>query len=554
MSGRAAERAMSAAVHLPDPAQHTLKRRRYTRRDLLRTAVAAAGTCALQSRWPVLAGPAPEAPFSFDALAREAQRRAAAPYAAPPALPRAVLERLDYDALGKIHFDPACAVFRDGPGAYPVTFFHIGRFAPTPVRVFVLTPAAGGVTARELPYDPDCFHMPADSPAHALPHGTTAFAGLRYQESRLDDQRKLPWQQNDWVAFLGASYFRAIGDQYQYGISARGIALNVAGTEPEEFPAFTRFYLAPSIDAAHEVTMYALLEGPSIAGAYRFVMHRTEAVVMEVEARLFLRRPVARLGIAPLTSMYWYSETTKPTAIDWRPEVHDSDGLALWTRDGEHVWRPLNTPAQLVTSAFGTEAPRGFGLLQRDHVFDHYLDGVHYERRPSLWIEPLDEWGRGTIQLVEAPTDDEIQDNVVVMWVPQTPPEPGAPLRFRYRMHWRADEPFPTPLARCIATRLGRGGQPGQPRPSGVQKFVVEFLGGPLVNLPFGEIPELMLSAARGRFSYAFAEAVPDGIPGHWRAQFDFTPDSREVVEIRLFLKSGDRALSETWLYQYRPA
>jgi glucans biosynthesis protein len=539
---------------MPVPSPHASNPGRYTRRDLLRAAAAAAGACTLQARWPVLAAPAPETPFSFDALTQEAQRRAAAAYVPPPALPRALLDRLDYDALGRIHFDPACAVFRDGPGAYPVTFFHVGRFAPTPVRVFVLTPAGAGVTARELTYDSGCFQMPADSPAHALPRGIAGFAGLRYQESRLGDQHKLPWQQNDWVAFLGASYYRAIGDEYQYGISARGIALNVAGTEPEEFPAFTRFYLAPPADAAHEVTLYALLEGPSLAGAYRFVMHRTEAVVMEVEARLFLRRAVARLGVAPLTSMYWYSETTKPTAIDWRPEVHDSDGLALWTRDGEHVWRPLNNPAQLVTSAFGTESPRGFGLLQRDHAFDHYLDGVHYERRPSLWVEPLDDWGRGTVQLVEAPTDDEIQDNVVAMWVPESPPGPGARLRFRYRMYWRADEPFPSTLARCIATRLGRGGQPGQPRPGGVQKFVVEFLGGPLTNLPFGTIPELVLSAARGRFSYMFAEAVPDGIPGHWRAQFDFTPEGHEVVEIRLFLKSGDQALSETWLYQYRPA
>jgi glucans biosynthesis protein len=435
-----------------------------------------------------------------------------------------------------------------------VTFFHVGRFAPSPVRVFVLAPVNGQTMARELPYDPNCFRMPADSPAHALPRGAAAFAGLRYQESRLGDQRKLPWQQNDWAAFLGASYFRAIGDQYQYGISARGIALNVAGPEPEEFPAFTRFYLVPPSDAAPDVTMYALLEGPSITGTYRFVMHRTAAVVMEIEARLFLRRAVTRLGIAPLTSMYWYSETTKPTAIDWRPEVHDSDGLAIWTRGGEHVWRPLNNPAQLVTSAFGDEAPRGFGLLQRDREFDHYLDGVHYERRPSLWVEPLEDWGRGTVQLVEAPTDDEIQDNVVAMWVPQQAAGPGAQLRLRYRLHWRADEPFPGPLARCIATRLGRGGQPGQPRPPGVQKFVVEFLGGPLAQLPFGVIPELVLTAVHGRFSYLFAEAVPGGVAGHWRAQFDFTPEGHEVVDIRLFLKRGDQALSETWLYQYRPA
>ena len=497
---------------------------------------------------------APPAPFSFDALTREVQARAASPYVAPARLPQPILDRIDYEALGKIHFDPACALFREGPGPYPVTFFHMGKFAPTVVRMYTLSGAGNGTVAREVVFDPACFRMPSDSPARDLPKGT-GFSGFRFQESRVGDQKALPWQANDWVAFLGASYFRAIGELFQYGISARGIAINLATPDrTEEFPCFTRFYFEPPQDGADEVTVYAALEGPSVTGAYRFVMHRTRSVIMEIEARLFFRQDVARLGITPLTSMYWFSEATKPTGIDWRPEVHDSDGLALWTRDGEHVWRPLNLPATLTASAFGDEAPRGFGLLQRDRNFDHYLDGVRYERRPSLWVEPLDAWGRGSVQLIEAPTDDEIQDNVTAMWVPQEPVKAGTHLQFRYRLYWSADEPFPSTLARCVATRLGRGGQPGQPRPHGVQKFLIEFHGGPLEQLPFGVVPEVVLSAPKGQFSYVFAEAVPDGVSGHWRAQFDFTPASRDVVDLRLFLRLGERALSETWLYQYRPA
>ena len=185
-----------------------------------------------------------------------------------------------------------------------------------------------------------------------------------------------------------------------------------------------------------------MLEGPSVAVAYQFVMHRTGNVTMDIEARLFLRHDVARLGIAPLTSMYWFSEAIKPSGMDWRPEVHDSDGLALWTRDGEHVWRPLNSPTTVIASTFGDEAPKGFGLLQRDRNFDHYLDGVRYERRPSLWVEPLDAWGRGSVQLIEAPTDDEIQDNVTAMWVPQEPARAGAHLQFRYRRTGAPMSPF----------------------------------------------------------------------------------------------------------------
>jgi glucans biosynthesis protein len=252
--------------------------------------------------------------------------------------------------------------------------------------------------------------------------------------------------------------------------------------------------------------------------------------------------------------MYWFSETKKETAVDWRPEVHDSDGLAMWTGTGERIWRPLNNPPRIVTSAFSDENPRGFGLLQRDRNFDHYQDGVYYDRRPSLWVEPTGHWGKGAIELVEIPTDDEIHDNVVAMWVPDRPATAGSEAALSYRLYWEADEPFPTDLARVVATRLGNGGQPGLPRPKGVRKFMVEFSGPPLVNLPFGVKPDAVLWASRGTFSYVFTEPVPDDVPGHWRAQFDLTAGpGAEPVEMRLFLREGDKILSETWIFQYHP-
>lgn len=493
------------------------------------------------------------APFSFERLTAHAESLARRPYAAATALPSDVLDRIDYETHGKIRFDTGNALFRDGPGAFPVTFFHLGRYFPTPVHMHLVETAAGDGFAREILYDPGYFDMPVDSPAKRLPAGA-GFAGFRFQESRLGAAGARDWRSNDWVAFLGASYFRAIGALHQYGLSARGIALNVAVPGgPEEFPAFTHFYFEPPTDGSDSVTVYALLDGPSIAGAYRFDMRRDQAVVMDVECRLFLRRDVARLGIAPLTSMYWYSETL-PTAADWRPEVHDSDGLALWRGNGERVWRPLNNPAKTTASAFADTRPRGFGLLQRDRVFDHYHDGVHYERRPSAWVEPIGDWGDGAVQLIEIPTDDEIHDNVVACWVPQAPAVAGARYALRYRLHWTDAESHPAPLARCVATRTGRGGQPGKPRPQGVRKFMVEFAGGPLAALPFGTRPELVLTATRGRFSYTFAEPVPNGVRGHWRAQFDHAAESDDAVDIRLFLRHGTQALSETWLHQYQPS
>ena len=485
------------------------------------------------------------AAFSFDGLRALARRKAASPYAPPPT-PSAVLAELDYQAWGEIKFDTDHALFADGP--LPVTFFHLGTYFRDPVRIYAVDEGK----AREVVYDQSYFHMPANSPARKLPEGV-GFAGFRVQEPR---EGKLDWRTNDWVAFLGASYFRAIGELRQYGLSARAVAIDTAVFQrPEEFPRFSQVYIERPARGSDTITVCALLEGPSVTGACRFVMNRGAGVVMDVEQTLFLRRPVTRLGLAPLTSMYWYSETVKPTAIDWRPEVHDSDGLALWTGAGERVWRPLNDPAQLIVSSFTDENPKGFGLLQRDRNFDHYLDGVYYDRRPSLWVEPKGPWGKGAVQLVEIPTDDEISDNVVVAWVPAQPPAPGTAIDLSYRLSWLADEPHPPGLARCVATRIGRGGQPGLPRPAGVHKFVVEFLGGPLATLPFGVAPQMQLHSSRGRFTdYRRTEAVPDGIPGHWRVEFDLADvQGTEPVEMRLQLTVGGAVASETWAYQHHP-
>ncbi len=484
--------------------------------------------------------------FDFDNLVARAKDLAAHAYSPPASPSSTILSQIDYQAHGQIRFRPELALFADGPGRFPVTFFHLGQFFQKPVRMYVVE----GRQAREVIYEPGYFDMPADSIARKLPPNA-GFAGFRFQEER---DGKLDWKKNDWVAFLGASYFRAIGELYQYGLSARGVAIDPAvPTGPEEFPDFTHVYIETPKENGDSVTVYALLDGPSVTGAFRFVMIRTDKVVMEIEQRLFLRRDVTRFGIAPLTSMFWFSETAKATAIDWRPEVHDSDGLAIWTGTGERIWRPLNNPPRTMVSSFTDKDPRGFGLLQRDRVFDHYEDGVYYERRPSLWIEPLNDWGKGAIQLIEIRTDDEIHDNIVAIWVPAEPARAGQSFTFKYRLVWAADEPSPTPLARVVATRLGKGGQPGLPRPQGVRKFMVEFKGGPLENLPSGVKPEAVLWASRGSFSYVFTEAVPNDVPGHWRAQFDLTVDGSEPVEMRLFLRNGEQVLSETWLYQYHP-
>jgi glucans biosynthesis protein len=485
-------------------------------------------------------------PYSFEALKARARALAAAPYEAPPRPSPEILQQIDYDAHGKIRFKTDLALFANGPGEYPVTFFHLGRYFQKPVRMHV----AEGGSAREIIYQDHVFDMPADSPARRLPDNS-GFAGFRFQEAR---SGKLDWRKNDWVAFLGASYFRAIGELYQYGLSARGVAVDTAVFDrPEEFPDFTHVYFETPAAGSDTVVVTALIDGPSLAGAFRFRMRRQAGVTMDIESALHLRRDVIRLGLTPLTSMYWYSEKAKPTAVDWRPEIHDSDGLALWTGSGERIWRPLNNPPRTMASTFTDDRPRGFGLMQRDRSFDHYLDGVYYDRRPSLWVEPLADFGRGAVQLIEIPTDDEIHDNVVALWVPEEPARAGQTIEIAYRLHWLANEPYPSPLATCVATRMGNGGQAGTARPKGVRKFMLEFKGEPLAGLPSGAIPVPVVSASRGTFSGLRCEAVPNDVPGHWRAEFDLTATGSDPVEMRCYLRQGDDVLTETWLYQYHP-
>jgi glucans biosynthesis protein len=486
----------------------------------------------------------PPKPFDFEALIERARDMATRPYVPPYQPMPEVVSNINYEVHGKIRFDADNALFATGAGAYPVTFFHLGMFFPKAVKMH----AVDAEGAREVLYSADYFEMPEDSIARQLP-ADSGFAGFKLHESRARED----WKTQDWIAFLGASYFRAIGELNQYGLSARGIALDVAAPTPEEFPDFIEFYIEPAASDVDPVVISALLDGPGITGAYRFTLRRTEAVITDVEQTIFLRRDIYRLGIAPMTSMFWYSEYNRRFREDWRPEVHDSDGLAIWTGSGERLWRPLNNPKRVITSSFVDDDFGGFGLLQRDRDFENYLDGVHYDKRPSLWCEPLGPWGEGAVQLVEIPTNDEIHDNIVAFWVPKEPAVAGNSYSFKYRLHWLAEEPYPAEnVAATVATRIGRGGQPGQPRPEGVTKFMLEFAGVALEAISEGDEPEPVITASRGEISYVFAEPVPDD-SGRWRVQFDLTADGVEPVEMRVYLNLNNQPLTETWLYQFHP-
>ncbi len=525
-----------------------------SRRNLLK--LAAASQC-----WPLLRtsaaavpaprGPAlgPGEPFSFDRLKARAASMAGKPYVAPPRPNPDLVDGMDYDVMGDIRYNPDRSLY--GDGIFPIYFFPVGQLAPKSVRMYAL--AEG--TAREVLHTPDDFIYPPDNSMAQLSDEPSPFAGLQIRKS---DQKPDLREHQDWASFIGGSYFRAVGEGDQFGLSARGLAQNTGAADPEEFPDFTHFWIAEGKAETDPVEVYALLDGPSVAGAYRFAIHRNwattvRATTMEVSCELHLRKPVERLGIAPLTSMYWYSQTAKPTAADWRPALHDSDGLSIWTGRGERLWRPLINPPTLQTSAFLDQAPRGFGLMQRDRNYDHYLDAVFYEKRPCAWVEPLGDWGRGSVQLVEIPTDNEIYDNIIAMWVPAEPNAAGQTLAYDYRLYWRDLDPFPGDLAHCVGTRLGMGAVQGAIRSAALRKFLVEFRGPALTALNGDEVPQAVLSASRGAFSNVLVEPSPDGTRDLWRTQFDLDPQGNEVIEMRAFLAFRGKPLTETWLYRYIP-
>lgn len=479
-------------------------------------------------------------PFDVAWLRQYARDLAARPYA-PPADPLPeTLAGLDYDQYQDIRFDSEHALWRDDELMFRVQLFHLGLYFEKPVTIHVVE---DGV-ATPVAYTPELFDYGDNRFSPPLPEDL-GFAGFRLH-FHTDYER-------DMVAFLGASYFRAVGHTKQYGLSARGLAIDTALPAGEEFPDFRAFWLEKPAPDQTSLTVHALLDSPSIAGAYTFVIHPGRTTTMDVDAALYPRAPIERLGIAPLTSMYQHGENDQRVANDFRPEIHDSDGLCLWTGNGEWIWRPLVNPRELRINSYFDRDPRGFGLLQRDRDFDNYQDdGVYYDKRPNLWVEPLGDWGEGAVQLVEIPTDEEIFDNMVAFWKPAGPVEPGGELRFAYRLHWGSEIPgLWHRSASVIATRIGIGGIPGQEEGRDTTKFVVDFKGGALDLLPEDAEVEPVVTTSRGEVLKPAARPIEE--LGGWRANFDLRAGGSDPVNLRLFLRIGEMALTETWVYQWTP-
>ncbi|MGL4637416.1 MAG: glucan biosynthesis protein [Beijerinckiaceae bacterium] len=486
---------------------------------------------------------APQPRFVFEDVIRRARDLAAVAHDPNTAMPE-MLAKLDFDSWRDIRFRPERAFLQGGGSQFRLQTFHPGFLYPRPITINLLR---DGVPAP-IPYAANLFDYGRNKFERPFPVNT-GFAGFRLHYPLND-----PRHHDELISFLGASYFRFLGEGQKYGLSARGLAIGVGAKETEEFPVFREFWVEQPEAGSDRAVVYALLDGASLTGAYRFDIYAAKESVVEVTATLFARKRIERLGIAPLTSMYFTGENDRRYVDDFRPELHDSDGLLMHTGAGEWIWRPLRNPGKIEAAAFIDNNIRGFGLMQRDRVFEHYQDlDLHYEQRPSYWVEPLEGWGEGKIELFEIPTSDETNDNIVAQWAPAQPMEPGQSRTWRYKITSTMDEGELTPggIARSTYRTRPKALGSSEPVTPTMARFIIDFTDG---QLPFFQkAPEqlqVVPSISNGRILRTFL--VPNAQTGGFRAAIDVDVPAGQSADIRAFLKAGTKTLTETWTYPWR--
>lgn len=477
----------------------------------------------------------PPKPFAPGDVLAEARARAARPWQAPRAVP-APWRQLDYDTYRQIWFDTRNALWRDTDRPAWVDLLPPGLHYPAPVTVNAVDPDKG--TTREILFDLDVFDRTDKFPD--LPVDDS----LGYSGLRLLGELERPGIYQEYAVYQGASYFRAIGRGQVYGLSARGIAVDTVGERGEEFPEFRAFWIEAPAPGAEATVIHALLDGPSVTGAYRFAITPGEATVMDVSATLFPRRDLDVVGLGTGTSMFLFDQTNRHRFDDYRPAVHDSDGLMIWNGAGERLWRPLKNPATLQVSSFVDDGPRGFGLMQRARAFEDFADlSAKYHLRPGLWVEPGEDWGPGAVTLVEIPADREVYDNIVAYWQPHDPLPAGEPHDLSYRLSWCDTAPVPDDRAPVLNTRMGR-----------------DFSGGMLAAIDFAPHPALpedpdyvrvQCGSSAGRLREGILQRNPQ--TGGLRLDLGFDPDGADRMELRAQLLAGGRPVSEVWLYRWTP-
>ena len=478
----------------------------------------------------------PDNVFDFEVLRYEAKMLAAKAFVPEPVNVPAALLKLNYDQYRDIRFRPSESLWRRDHLPFELQFFHPGFNFDRTVQINTVT----GHVVDPVAFSPELY----DYGQNHIPRvpSTMGFAGLRilYPLNKAGDELG---------AFQGASYFRFLCQRATYGLSARGLAVNTGEPGGEEFPVFREFWVERPTKDSKALTVYALLDGPSVTGAFRFQITPGPETVTQVHEVIYCRTNPRVLGVAPLTSMFWHGKNTNVSYNDFRPEVHDSDGIMMFTGAGEWIWRPLTNPESTRVAAFSDENPRGFGLLQRERQFESYQDlEAYYHMRPSAWVEPLGPWGKGTVRLVELHAPDETYDNIASFWVPEALPEPGEPIELSYKLHWFIDQVHP-PAGYVVATRHGRTAT----QETDLERFFIDFAGTYLVQQGPDPLIQPVVTVGTGA-NLVNATIQKNPFNGTWRVAFAIKPDGTgRPVELRCFLRKTPHVLTETWSYLWQP-
>ncbi|MEM7519771.1 MAG: glucan biosynthesis protein G [Pseudomonadota bacterium] len=476
------------------------------------------------------------APFDPSDVTARARALAAQPYAPRPLIPES-WRTLTYDQYRKIWFDSRNGLWEGSDTPQRIDVFPPGLYFPQAVEINVVE----GARARPLAFDMAVFDTTDKFPDVEI-DDTLGYSGLRL---RAELQQSGIFQ--EYAVFQGASYFRGIGTGETYGLSARGLALKTGDPMGEEFPDFTAFWLEKPAPGSDMMTLHALLDSPSCTGAYRFDITHGTVLEMKVAATLFAREDMRHVGIAPLTSMFLFDGTMRERFSDFRPAVHDSDGLLMHNGAGEVIWRPLSNPKTLQISAFSDDNPRGFGLCQRKRAFSDFNDlEALYHARPSVWITPGEGWGRGSVTLVEIPADLEIYDNIVSYWRPADPILADSEHAMSYTLHWGADPVAATADVPVKVLNTAMGG-----RPEGGQIVAIDFAASSRVPDDLGQV-EILVRASHGEVTPGIVQRNPE--TGGPRLAFTFTPGEARYAEFRAQLRLAGEPLSEVWLYRWTTA
>lgn len=481
----------------------------------------------------LLTGQCQASGFGFADVRALAEVRAASAYTNDDKpLPKS-LAALDYDQINCIEFIREQSIWTPENLPFRMMMYHLGgKLLTHPVDLNQI------VHGRPCPilFEPRYYlyhQVPVDVGEFSTNMG---FAGFK-----ILGKLNHPERFDEIVSFLGASYFRALGKNHVYGLSARGLAINTVSEATEEFPRFIGFWIERPAPEATNLVVYALMDSTSVSGAYSFDITPGEDTRIRVHAVLFPRRPLEEYGLGALTSMFWHGKNSPDRYGDFRPEVHDSDGLLMARADGVWTWRPLWNDGDIHSVCITNNSPRGFGLIQRDRHFHNYQDmEAHYEIRPSVWIEPAGDWGAGVLRLVELPTGNEYSDNIVAYWRPEQKLVPGVPFEAAWDLHWYTENPAWPPVARCVNTFVAG------------DRVVLDFAGG-LLPPKEGPPPVPVIDVDAGTSSGVHVMYNPD--TAGWRIGFIVKrQNASQPVALQTVLRDADgHPLSETWTYQLIP-